>query len=157
MQNIYTLKITTRVLLKMPLNVPVNYNNGDSWTIPVHFCTVIWCYMLKKDGCHSSHSRADWHKVASLLIIFSPLSFFHSAIVKDLEVEWCEMNTYKRCNVGDSICGYGDQYETIIKKLRQQTRKLDEDVELWLSEKLGEGLQPAQQISIAFHFGQDKA
>ena len=111
----------------------------------------------KKDGCHSSHSRADWHKVASILIIFSPLSFFHSAIVKDLEVEWCERNKDKRCNVGDSIRGYGDRYETIIKKLRQQTRKSDEDVELWLSEKLGEGLQPAQQTTIAFHFGQDKA
>ena len=103
-------------------------------------------FYAKKDGCHSSHSRADWHKVTSLLIIFSPLSFFHSAIVKDLEVEWFERNKDKRCNDGDSIrgYGYGDRYETIIKKLRQQTRKPDEDVELWLQEKLGEGLQLAQ-------------
>ena len=57
----------------------------------------------------------------------------------------------------DSIRGYGDRYETIIKNLKQQTRKSDEDVALWLSEKLGEGLQPAQQTTIAFHFGQDKA
>ena len=70
----------------------------------------------KKDGCHSSHSRSDWHKVATILIIPSPLSFFHSAIVKDLEVEWCERNKDKRCNVGDSIRGYGDRHETIASE-----------------------------------------
>ena len=67
------------------------------------------------------------------------------AVVKTLEIQYCDRNEKGVFKCTTSLQELGDQFAIIVKNVEEQGRKSDDDMELWLADNLREGPQTRQQ------------
>ena len=75
------------------------------------------------------------------------------AIVRLLEIQYCDRDKDKQFKCTTSLRALGDRFSAILTNVQRQGKKSDYDLELWLSEKLGEGRQSGQQQTIGSYYG----
>ena len=75
------------------------------------------------------------------------------AIVRLLEIQYCDRDKDKQFKCTASLRALGDRFSAILTNVQRQGKKSDYDLELWLSEKLGEGRQSGQQQTIGSYYG----
>ena len=58
------------------------------------------------------------------------------AVVKTLEIQYCGRNEKEVFKCTTSLRAFVDRFAIIVKNVREQGRKSDDDMELWLADKL---------------------
>ena len=61
-----------------------------------------------------------------------------NSVVKMLKFQHCDVSEKGVFKCTPSLRAPGGRFATILRKVKEQGRKLDGDMELWLTDKLGE-------------------